>query len=152
MFFEQGLDRAVLCQPVTTGLHRIHEARSGALVLEAQAFGGEQRPRHMQRRRQLRRAQMKLIVNLQVQRQAQKRITLGCDLVDQAQRFRVGADQDMQAVVECSVVDRDTARAAAQRGCGFKHRDRNTAAGEFHCRRHAGVAAADDGDCFSRHQ
>ena len=100
----------------------------------------------MQRRRQFRRTQMKALMDLQIQRQAQEMVAPRRALRGQAPGLRVGADEDVQAVVECAVVDGDTPRAAAEGRGRFKHCDRDVARGEFHGRGHAGVAAADDGD------
>ncbi len=88
---------------------------------------------------------MKVLMDLQVQRQPQERITVRRNLVDQAQRFRVGADENVQTIVECGVVDGDTPRASAQQGRDLEYGDRHITRREFHRRGHAGVAAAEDG-------
>ena len=71
---------------------------------------------------------------------------LRIDLRDQAQRFAVGAGENVQAVVERRAFMLDTAGAAAGNFAGFKNGDTNVLGGQRNGGGHAGVTAADDGD------
>ena len=67
-------------------------------------------------------------------------------LFDQAQRFAIGADQDVLAVVQVQTVDFDAARASAELSGGFEYGDIDALGCQFDRCRQSGPAAADDRD------
>ena len=98
-------------------------------------------------RRQARRAQMKFILHVPRQRQAQQclRVRRVYELY-QAQRFDIRADQDVQPVIERNVAVIDPSRASAELAGGFEHGHWHALLRERGRSCHAGVTAADDGD------
>ena len=86
-----------------------------------------------------------LAMQIELQWQTQKILfDIAAYEFDQTQGFAVAAEQQMLAVIELRAVVLDTACTATELFCTFKHGDRNTMRGEFDCRRHPRVAAADD--------
>src|SRR5208282_230456 len=89
----------------------------------------------------------KFTMYVPVERQALEHCrAMRIDELDQPQRVTIGADQDMQSVVERDAVDFDSPRASPGNRPGFEHADWNIARRKLDRRRHAGPAAADDGN------
>ena len=83
----------------------------------------------------------------QPQRHAQQvRLGVGADATHQRQRCRVGADQDVLAVVQRRLAAFEAARPAAERRRHLEQRDGGAQRDRLHGCGQAGPAAADDGD------
>ncbi len=125
----------------------MQEAHRGEAFVPTDAARGQQPAEQIERGGQPPRGKAELAVDMPLERQPQQRRGVrGIDEPDQAQRFVVRADQDVQAVVERGAAVLDAPRAAAELFGGFEDGNRRAACREFGCRRHAGVAAADYGD------
>ncbi len=103
----------------------------------------------MQRRGQARRDKVHAtgagrVTHLQWQLE-QRLLRVDADQCHQAQRFAVGAQQDVLAVVQILVIGGDAPRPSAQHARGLEQGDAMAGAGQLHRRRTAGPATADDG-------
>ena len=84
---------------------------------------------------------------VQFQRQAlEQGVRISADLVHQAQRFTVGADQDVLAIIEDVTIKFDATGAAAQLSGGFEKRHAGSGSTQFNRCGQPGPAAADDRD------
>ena len=141
--------RAIVVQLPAHRPHGGGKAHQGQLVGALQTFGAQQGPGQVQRCGQARRQKIhaigvRRIAHLQGQGEDQLGRVLAREL-DQAQGFRVRAQQDVLAVVEHGLFPFDAARAAAQGARRLEHGHRVAGARQFHGRRAAGPAGADDG-------
>src|SRR5512134_589170 len=147
LIFEERNDRRVPLQSVVPPPHPQQETHRGEPLGEGRPAGGQQSGEKMEGRRQADRPQREAVVDTPGERNSKKKsLGIGADEPHQAQRFRVGAEQDVQAVVEREIAVLDPPRATPERFCRLEYRDRHPMVGERHCRRHAGVASADDGN------
>src|SRR3989338_10185420 len=86
-------------------------------------------------------------MQIELQRQAQEvMFEVDADLFDQAQGLAVAAEQQMLAVVQLGVLVDYPACAPAKLPGALEYGDGNAALRQRDCCRHAGVAAADDGN------
>ncbi len=100
----------------------------------------------MKRRRQACGFKRESIANEPGERQPQEQpLGVGAHEPHQAQGLAVGADEDVQAVVEREVAVIDPPGPSTQGLCRLEYRDRNASLGERDRGRHAGVTAADHG-------
>ncbi len=143
---QQYGDGGVMRQDITLPPHAQHEARRGQALQDGRAARGEQPCEQVQRGRQAGGRQRETLVNLPGEGETQQQqFGIGADLAHQAKRLAIGADQDVQAVVERGVAVLDPACPPAEGFCRFEYRDRHPPFGERDGRRHAGVATADHG-------
>jgi hypothetical protein len=73
-------------------------------------------------------------------------VRIGADFAHQRQRFAIGTEQDVLAVVQRASVDFHRARPAARHASGFNQGDGGAASGQFNRSGQSRPAGADDGD------
>jgi hypothetical protein len=144
---EQACDAHVLGQGEIRAMHGRHEARRREALSKADTAGGEQAPEQVHRRGEPRRLEREALVHAPFEWHAQElALRIHAHQTHEPQRLGVGPDQDVQAVVERDAVLLDAPRAPAERARRLEDGDGNAALRQGDRGRHAGVAAANNGD------
>ena len=142
-------DALVVRQAKAAPFDALHPQRGFQLFRQVDRSSAKQPPGDIERCRQLRQGQPETTGTNDLQRPAlEQQFRIGADLAHQRQRFAIGAEQDVLAVVERASVDFHRTRPATWYTAGFKQRHCSTAPGQFDGRSQPGPAGADDRDAY----
>ena len=148
---EQGRDADMGFHPEALALHGLHERDRPEPFAPGNSLGSGERSREVKRRRKRGRAKVEPLRVAQFERQAQQeRVRIGTHFPHQPEQCRVGANEDVLAVVERAACGGHAPRAAARHRTALEHRDANPALRKRHRRGKARISASYD--CYVRSQ